>query len=62
MPEDLSIKRRRFTGSLKGELDAHAEDPAIQFDSDFTFMTLELSKFIEKVIKAFGGASEIDSI
>jgi recombination associated protein RdgC len=58
VPEDLSIKRLRFTDTVKEELDDHAEDPAQQFDSDFAFMTLELSTFIEEVIKAFGGESE----
>jgi recombination associated protein RdgC len=58
LPEDLSIKRLRFTDTVKEELDDHAEDPTLQFDSDFAFMTLELSRFIDEVITAFGGESE----
>jgi recombination associated protein RdgC len=60
--EDLSIKRLRFTDTIKEELDDYAEDPAMQFDSDFAFMSLELSKFIEAVIKAFGGESEVEPV
>jgi len=62
VPEDLSIKRLRFTDTIKEERDDYAEDPAMQFDSDFAFMTLELSKFIEEVIMAFGGESEIEPV
>ena len=62
VPEDLSIKRLRFTDTIKEELDDYAEDPAMQFDSDFAFMTLELSKFIEEVIMAFGGESELEPV
>lgn len=58
LPENLSIKRLRFTDTVKEELDDHAEDPIMQFDSDFAFMTGELSKFIDEVITAFGGESE----
>ena len=62
VPEDLSIKRLRFTDTIKEELDDYAEDPAMQFDSDFAFMTLELSKFIDEVIMAFGGESELEPV
>ncbi|MCW8825399.1 MAG: recombination-associated protein RdgC [Gammaproteobacteria bacterium] len=62
VPEDLCIKRLRFTDTIKEELDDYAEDPAMQFDSDFAFMSLELSKFIEAVIKAFGGESEVEPV
>ncbi len=62
IPEDLSIKRLRFTDTVKDEQDDHAEDPAMQFDSDFAFMALELSKFIDEVITAFGGESEAEPV
>jgi recombination associated protein RdgC len=62
LPEDLSIKRLRFTDTVKEELDDHAEDPILQFDSDFAFMTLELSRFIDEVITAFGGESESEPV
>ena len=62
VPEDLSIKRLRFTDTIKEELDDYAEDPAMQFDSDFAFMTLELSKFIKEVIMAFGGEIEVERV
>jgi DNA recombination-dependent growth factor C len=52
----------RFTDAVKEELDDHIEDPVMQFDSDFAFMTLELVKFIDALIKAFGGESEIEPV
>ncbi len=36
---------------MKQELDSDHEDPAVQFDSDFAFMTLELSKFIDELME-----------
>lgn len=62
VPDDLSIKRLRFTDTVKAEQDEMIDDPAQQFDSDFALMSLELSKFIEAVIKAFGGESEIEPV
>jgi len=60
--EDLTVKRLRFTDTLKQELDSGHEDPAVQFDSDFAFMTLELSKFIEELIAAFGGENVVEPV
>jgi len=60
--EDLTVKRLRLTDTLRQELDEEHEDPAVQFDSDFAFMTLELSKFIDELIGAFGGESEAEPI
>ena len=62
VPEDLSIKRLRFTDTIKEELDDHIEDPAMQFASDFAFMKLELSKYIEAVVMGFGGESEGEAV
>ncbi len=60
--EDLAIKRLRFTDTLKQELDSGHEDPMVQFDSDFAFMTLELSKFIAELIAAFGGENVVEPV
>lgn len=60
--EDLTIKRLRPSDTLRQEMDDEHEDPAVQFDSDFAFMTLELSKFIEELIAAFGGESEAQPV
>ena len=62
IPEDLSIKRLRFTDTVREEQDDRIEDPAMQFDSDFALMSLELSRFINEVIKAFGGESEAEPV
>lgn len=60
--EELAVKRLRFTDTLKQEMDEEHEDPVVQFDSDFAFMTLELSKFISELIAAFGGESEAEPV
>lgn len=60
--EELSIKRLRFTDTLKEEMDEEHEDPIVQFDSDFAFMTLELSRFIKEVIAAFGGEHQVEPV
>lgn len=60
--EDLTIKRLRFTDTVKQELDSGHEDPVVQFDSDFAFMTLELSKFIAELIAAFGGEDVVEPV
>ena len=60
--EELAIKRLRFTDTLKQEMDEEHEDPRVQFDSDFAFMTLELSAFIQALIGAFGGENEAEPV
>ncbi|MDH5784433.1 MAG: recombination-associated protein RdgC [Chromatiales bacterium] len=60
--EDLTIKRLRFTDAIKEELDDYTDDPVLQFDSDFAFMTLELYKMIEEVMAVFGGDSEVTDL
>lgn len=60
--EDMTIKRLRLSDTLRQELDEEHEDPVVQFDSDFAFMTLELSKFIDELIAAFGGENESQPI
>lgn len=62
IPEDLSIKRLRFTDTVKEGQEDYVEDPAMQFDSDFALMTLELANFIEELMEAFGGESEAEPV
>lgn len=62
LQEDLSIRRLRFTDTLRAEMDEDYEDAAQQFDSDFAFMTLELSRFITELIAAFGGELEAEPV
>jgi recombination associated protein RdgC len=55
--EELAVKRLVFDDVIQeraGEGDA--EDAAAQFDADFAIMNLELSRFIEALMLAFGGA------
>ena len=62
LAEDMTIKRLRFTDALKQEMDDSHEDPRVQFDSDFAFMTAELSKFIAELIAAFGGENDAEPV
>lgn len=62
LAEDLTIKRLRFTDALKQEMDDGHEDPVAQFDSDFAFMSLELSKLIAELITALGGENEVEPV
>ncbi len=54
--EDLSIRRLRFSDAVKQEReDVAAEDDLARLDADFTFMTLELSRFLPALLSVFGG-------
>ena len=60
--DDLSIKRLRFGEELlEQSKEADMEDPVAAFDNDFTLMTLELSKFIPRLLELFGGENEVVS-
>ncbi len=57
--DDLSIKRLRFSDEiLEKSNNIGAEDAAIAFDNDFTVMTLELSRFIPRLLELFGGEDQ----
>lgn len=54
--DDLSIKRLKFGDELiEQSNDADVGNYASQFDTDFSIMTLELSRFIPDLFSAFGG-------
>ena len=57
--EDLSIKRLRFLDLIQeAAAEIETDNEASRFDADFALMTLELSRFIPALIKAFGGEDE----
>lgn len=57
--EELTVKRIKFDDEIIDKAnDYNAETNAEEFDIEFGIMTLELSAFIEGLIKAFGGESE----
>lgn len=57
--DDLSIKRLRFSDEILEQSDnIGAEDAAMAFDNDFTVMTLELSRFIPRLLELFGGEDQ----
>lgn len=57
LSEDLSVKRLRFSDDVLAAADAEG-DAASRFDSDFALMTLELSRFLEELVAAFGGEDQ----
>ncbi len=59
--ENLTIKRLRFGEEiLEQSNDIDADDIAAAFDNDFGIMTLELARFIPRLIEALGGENETD--
>jgi recombination associated protein RdgC len=54
--DDLSIKRLKFEDVLQEEAaDIDADDAAARFDADFALMSLELSRFLRRLIEILGG-------
>ena len=54
--DDLTIKRLRFGEEiLEQSKEADSDDAAAAFDNDFSIMTLELSRFIPRLLEVFGG-------
>lgn len=61
LSDDLSIKRLKFLDVIQEEAaEAEAEDAATRFDVDFALMTLELRRFISRLVETFGGLAEED--
>jgi len=59
--DDLSIKRLKFLDLIQEEAaEAEAEDAATRFDVDFALMSLELGRFIPRLLELFGGLVEKD--
>jgi recombination associated protein RdgC len=57
--EDMSVKRLRFLDLIQEEAaEAEAEDAATRFDVDFALMSLELGRFIGRLVEVFGGLTE----
>jgi recombination associated protein RdgC len=61
LSEDLALKRLKFLDIIQEEAaDTEAEDAAARFDVDFSLMSLELGRFVPKLVEAFGGLGEND--
>ncbi|HIE55333.1 MAG TPA: recombination-associated protein RdgC [Chromatiaceae bacterium] len=57
--EQLQVKRLRFEDMVLDEAaQGGAETPAEQFDADFNLMTLELGRFLPRLLALFGGVPE----
>ncbi|MCP4410390.1 MAG: recombination-associated protein RdgC [Gammaproteobacteria bacterium] len=54
--EDLSIKRLRFTDMVQEEAaEVDVDSAAARFDADFAIMSLELARFLPRLVESFGG-------
>ncbi len=59
LTEEPSIKRLKFLDVIQEEAaEIDAEDAAARFDVDFSLMTLELGRFIPRLLDQFGGLAE----
>jgi recombination associated protein RdgC len=55
--DDLIIRRVKFRDELLEQVE-NLDDARAQFDQEFGLMTLELSRFIDDAIAAFGGTAD----
>ncbi len=59
LDDQLAIKRIKFADEIYEQAqEADSENVSQQFDTDFSIMSLELSRFIEALIAALGGTSQ----
>jgi len=57
--ENLAIKRLKFLDLIQDQVaDTEADDEIAQFDVDFSIMTLELAKFLPRLLEIFGGENK----
>jgi len=56
LTEELALKRLKFLDLIQeAAAESAAEDEATRFDVDFALMSLELGRFVNSLIKLFGG-------
>jgi len=54
--DDLAVRRLRFLDGVQEEAsEVEADDAAARFDADFALMTLELARFIPRLLAVFDG-------
>lgn len=53
--EKLAIKKLKFTDLVQEQAAENSEDAAMQFDSEFTIMTSEITEFLGELMQALGG-------
>lgn len=62
LDDQFAVKRVKFADALTDQAkDTHAETAAEEFDADFAIMTVELSAFIDELVKAFGGLAPVET-
>jgi len=60
LDENLAIKRLKFLDLIQDQIaDTEADDEVAQFDVDFSIMTLELAKFLPRLLEIFGGENKV---
>jgi len=57
--ENLAVKRLKFLDLIQDQVaDIETGDEAAQFDVDFSIMSLELAKFLPRLMELFGGENK----
>lgn len=60
--ESLTVKRLRFLELIQDQVaEIEADDETVQFDADFSIMSLELEKFLPRLLELFGGENKADA-
>jgi recombination associated protein RdgC len=60
LDDRLNVRRLRFLDTvLDGIGDIDSDDALQRFDADFSIMTLELAKFLPRLLELFGGESNL---
>ena len=60
--ESLTVKRLRFLELIQDQAaEIEADDETVQFDADFSIMSLELEKFLPRLLELFGGENKADA-
>ena len=60
--ESLTVKRLRFLELIQDQAgEIQADDEAMQFDADFSIMSMELKKFLPQLLELFGGENKADA-
>jgi recombination associated protein RdgC len=58
--ENLSIKRLKFLDLIQDQVtDTEVDDELSKFDVEFSIMSLELAKFLPRLLEVFGGENKV---
>ncbi len=59
LDENLAVKRLRFLDLIQDQVaDIETDNDADRFDADFSIMSMELAKFLPRLVEIFGGENK----